>query len=157
MSQLRRFRPLDMPELNVALFGALLNFPWEMWQAPLYEGMAEASHLSAVTRCSWATLGDAVILVLAFAAVSMRAHSRNWVLQPTRMQAAMFVAAGLAVTLVLELIATRLDLPIWTWRYAAAMPVLPLLGVGVAPLAQWLVVPLATLWCVGRHLRGGRA
>ena len=28
-----------------------------------------------------------------------------------------------------------------TWSYAAAMPLVPWLGTGVAPLAQWLVVP----------------
>ena len=38
------------------------------------------------------------------------------------------------------------------WTYAAAMPVLPFLGIGFTPVAQWLVVPpRALFWAAHPH------
>src|SRR3546814_18807867 len=33
-----------------------------------------------------------------------------------------------------------------SWAYADVMPTLTLIGTGVAPVAQWVVVPLAAFW-----------
>jgi hypothetical protein len=38
-----------------------------------------------------------------------------------------------------------------SWTYAELMPTLPLLGIGLAPMAQWVVVPSASLAFAGRH------
>lgn len=140
------------PELNVLLFGFLLNFPWEMWQAPLYQGMADASHRTALVRCTLAALGDVVILLGAFWAVALVERRRAWIVAPRARTLAMFVGLGLFVTVVLELAATWMDIPVLSWRYSGAMPVIPILGVGLSPMAQWIVVPLATAWLVKRQL-----
>ena len=64
----RRFRVLTAtPEFNLVVFALLLNFPWEVLQAPLFEGMAAAPHSSVISACLQATLGDAVIMLLAHA------------------------------------------------------------------------------------------
>jgi len=48
------------------------------------------------------------------------------------------IALGAAYTILSE----WLNVPIRrSWSYTAAMPVLPWLGTGLAPLLQWLVVP----------------
>lgn len=39
------------------------------------------------------------------------------------------------------------------WSYGPSMPLL--LGVGVSPLAQWVVVPVVMLWLAKRYLRRG--
>ena len=44
-----------MPEWNVAIFALLLNFPWEVLQAPLFAGMAEAPFFEAIKGCSQGT------------------------------------------------------------------------------------------------------
>jgi len=36
-----RKSPLGVPEINIVIFGFLLNFVWEMLQVPLFEGMKE--------------------------------------------------------------------------------------------------------------------
>jgi hypothetical protein len=36
--------------------------------------------------------------------------------------------------------------------YAPAMPLLA--GIGLVPIAQWIVLPLITLWLTRRHLAG---
>jgi hypothetical protein len=34
-----------------------------------------------------------------------------------------------------------------SWAYASAMPVVPILGTGLSPVLQWLVVPAASfIW-----------
>ena len=51
------------------------------------------------------------------------------------------VAAGLAYTVYSEHLNTAQNV----WSYSAFMPVLSGLGTGLAPVAQWLVVPLLAL------------
>ena len=36
------------------------------------------------------------------------------------------------------------------WAYADAMPVIPIVEIGVSPLAQWLVIPLVGFWWAKR-------
>jgi hypothetical protein len=36
------------PEFNLAVFALLLNFPWEILQAPLFTGMADSRHVEVV-------------------------------------------------------------------------------------------------------------
>ena len=55
--------------------------------------------------------------------------------------AATALALGVAYTVYSE----HLNLARGAWTYAEAMPTLPWLGTGLAPLAQWLAVPAASL------------
>jgi hypothetical protein len=42
--------------------------------------------------------------------------------------------------------------PLARWSYAPAMPTLPILGTGVVPLLQLIVLPPLTIWFVRRQL-----
>lgn len=53
------------PWAALAGFAFLLNFAWEMDQAPLYRAMATAPHWTAVRICTLATAGDVAILLMA--------------------------------------------------------------------------------------------
>lgn len=139
-----------MPEPNIALFAFLLNFVWEMLQVPFFVAMPEMPHWQAVLVCARATVGDVEISLVAFWLVAAFAASgRRWVLRPGRRQIAIFVAAGVVVTVVLEMAATR----VWhRWAYSRLMPVLPMLDVGLVPILQWIVVPPLVVWLVRRQL-----
>lgn len=139
------------PEFNVALFAFLLNLPWELWQAPLFEGMAAAPHWDAVKACSRAALGDAVIALVAYAAVALVLRNRAWVASPSTPGALGFMACGLAITALIERLAVE---GVWIqgWSYSPLMPVVPGIGVGLSPLVQWLVLPPAVAWLVRRQL-----
>jgi hypothetical protein len=71
------------------------------------------------------------------------------VIAPTRGRVAGFVAVGLLITIVMERLATGLFA---RWAYADAMPVVPLLEVGLSPLLQWIVLPPLIVWFVRRQL-----
>jgi hypothetical protein len=142
-------RMIEAPETNVALFAFLLNLPWELAQVPLFAGMPNAQHWTAVLTCGRATLGDGVVALVAFWAVALAVWARAWVLAPTRGQVAGFVAVGVLITVVMERLATG---PLGRWAYADAMPVVPVLEVGLSPLLQWIALPPLIVWFVRRQL-----
>ena len=137
------------PEINLVVFALLLNFPWEVLQAPLFEGMAAAPHSAVIGACLQATLGDVAIMLLAHAMVAAATRRRRWLLVPSRYEVAGFIAVGVAITAVIEWLATRGR---WaqTWAYSAEMPVIPGIEIGLSPLLQWVVVPPLALWFVRR-------
>ena len=141
------------PEANVATFALLLNFPWEILQAPLYDGMASSSHATVTKACLQATLGDMVIMLMAHAAVAVGSRNRRWTVSASGGQLRLFVAFGLSITLLVESLAVR---GYWlsSWSYAPTMPVLPGTGIGLSPVLQWLILPPLTVWFARRQLVG---
>lgn len=142
-------RWLDLPEINVAIFAFLLNLAWEFAQVPLFAGMAQEAHWRAIQVCARATVGDVVIALVAFWSVAAACRSRRWILAATRLQVVGFVAVGASITVVMEWLATQV---LGRWAYAASMPTVPGLEVGVSPLLQWLLLPPAVVWFVRRQL-----
>ena len=138
-------------ELNVAVFALLLNFPWEIMQAPLFAGLADSSFIDAIKGCSQATLGDALIMLLAYWTVSGVAGSRHWILAPSSRQLSLFLAIGVLITVAIEWLATR-GYWIQSWTYSQAMPIVPGVGIGLSPLLQWIFLPLLVIWFVRRQL-----
>jgi hypothetical protein len=146
---MRLQRLLQTPELILAIFAFLLNLAWEVWQVPFFRGMADQPHWLGVKACTQATLGDAALALAAFWVTAMLARSRRWVLDPGKRDVAIFIGAGLVMTIVLESLATKV---LGRWSYNDNMPRLPVLGTGLLPLIQWLVVPALVLWFVRRQI-----
>src|SRR3546814_14768649 len=61
--------------------------------------------------------------------------------------AALAILGGLAYTIFSEWLNTEIR---GSWAYTDAMPQLPLVGSGLSPLAQWIVVPLIAFWWASR-------
>ena len=139
----------DTPEFNVLVFSFLLNLAWEFWQVPYFRGMAEQPHWLGVKACTQATFGDAGIALAAFWATSFLAGTRGWIERPRRSDVAIFICVGSIATIFLEWLATGLLL---RWDYADSMPRLPLLGTGLLPVLQWLVIPPLVIWLTGRQI-----
>ncbi|WP_018862168.1 MULTISPECIES: hypothetical protein [unclassified Thioalkalivibrio] len=146
-----RQRILALPEFNVAVFAFLLNYPWEFLQVPFFDDMPTMPHWEAVVFCTRATLGDVLIALAAFWGVAALARNRSWILQPTLRTVLLFVAIGVVITIGLEWHATEID---DRWQYADTMPTLPILGTGLLPLVQWVILPLLLIWFVRRQVRG---
>lgn len=146
-------RVLEAPEANVVAFAFLLNFPWEIWQMPLFRclEMFAWSYGEAVAFITIASAGDAAIAVVAFWTVAAATRARGWILGPAPSHVMGFVGVGLAITVVGEWFATRV---LNLWQYTEAMPTLPLLGTGLSPLLQWTLIPPLLVWLVRRQLSG---
>ncbi|HVS64651.1 MAG TPA: hypothetical protein VMT85_14240 [Thermoanaerobaculia bacterium] len=92
--------------------------------------------------------------MLGFWAGAAVQRTRRWVAHPRPAALAAFLATGVAATIVLEWLATE----VWHhWEYGPRMPTLPVLGTGLAPLLQWLLLPPLLIWIVRRQLQGAAA
>ena len=129
---------LNPPEIDISIFGFLLNFVWEIWQAPLFKSMDSLTHFEATLHCTLAALGDVVILLVAFWIVALAARSRHWIFHPKTIQVIGFIAIGIIITVVIEAMAIHV---LNRWQYAITMPTLPILGTGITPILQWLIIP----------------
>lgn len=133
------------------LFSFLVNFVWEMWQMPFYQGLSTMDHMDVVRSCTQASIGDGVISLLAFWSAAAVVQSRRWFLSLTPIPALMYWTVGIVITIVMEWLATG---SLNRWQYSAAMPQLPILGTGLLPLLQWTLLPAVILVLVQRQVRG---
>ena len=144
---------LRWPELSLATFAFLLNFPWENIQSPLFEGMASMLHRDAVQYCTRAAFGDVGITLIAFWIVAAASdHGRNWLLPSGRTPIAFFVIINVLISSAIEVLATSGR---WLegWTYSADMPILWGINVGLVPILQSIVLPPAALLLTRRQLR----
>ena len=144
---------LRWPELALAGFAFLLNFPGELIQSPLFEGMASMPHGKSVQYCTRAAFGDAGIMLVAFWAVAVASGcGRGWLQQSGNMPITLFTVIGVLITTVIEMLATSGR---WLegWSYSADMPVLWGINIGVVPILQWIILPPAAVLLARRQLR----
>ncbi len=140
---------LELPEFHVGLFSFLLNFVWEMQQMPFFAIPPEFTIFDVIKGCTQATLGDVGISVTAFWAVAVVAKSRQWIRRPTWRQVVGFILVGVLITIVFEAMATG---PLGRWAYADEMVTLPILGTGLVPTLQWIILPPMVVWFVKRQV-----
>lgn len=148
MLKIDLFRWLNTPELNVAIFSFLLNFFWEIRQMPYFQ-VSSDSYIDTINNCTLATFGDAGISVTAFVTVAAIAKSRRWIFRPNWWQVGIFISVGIIITIIFEALATGV---LNRWQYGEAMPTLPVLGTGLLPVLQWLIIPPLIIWFVKRQL-----
>lgn len=122
---------------------ALAHLVWEIVQLPLYtlwRTGTRGEQAFAVLHC---TGGDLLIagsgLLMALVAVG----DRQWPDERFARVAGLTVAIGILYTIYSEWLNTSVRL---SWSYSELMPVMPLVGTGLSPLLQWLVVPAVALW-----------
>lgn len=147
-------RFLGLPEVHIAIFSYLLNFQWELFQMPLFSGFNGIEYYDAILHCTQATFGDVVISLIAFLAASAAVRSRRWLLEDNGIAIGVFFLTGLMITVCFELLATG---PLNRWEYADIMPLIPFTGVGVSPVAQWVLIPALVVWFSRRQLRANDA
>ncbi|KAF0190904.1 MAG: hypothetical protein FD165_2275 [Gammaproteobacteria bacterium] len=136
-------------EFHFFLFGLVCNFVWEMLQMPLFAFPADRSLAEINLTCLQASAGDAMMLVVMFWIAAAMVKSRAWIFHLNRYRITLFLAPGIVMTVVFEALATG---SLNRWLYGKAMPTLPVLGTGIVPIAQWLVIPLLVLWLVRKRL-----
>ena len=121
-----------------ALIVFALNFVWEMAQGKWFASMQGLPFWHATLLCLRATIGDLAITAAAFAVAAAVVKDVIWpVGQRVVFATTLFIAFGLAVSITYELLAVSAG----KWHYGERMPTL--FGLGVLPLLQWLMLPVA--------------
>mgnify|MGYP001562213277 FL=1 len=121
-----------------------LHLLWENLQAPLYEGFV--SFQQHFWICFKATSGDLLFMLIIYAALAIAHRNPFWVAErsayahPATWIITLLLGALLAVSF--ELWAVYVD---HRWQYADAMPLLPILRIGLTPVLQMVFVPLIAL------------
>ena len=127
-------------------------FAWEMLQAPAFTGMPPG-WWPATAVCALAAVGDGVLVVVVFALCALLFRDWRWFSPPRAARYAVVVAAAVVVQVVIEWIMVyRLG----RWGYGPRQPIVPLLGVGVLPVVQPVVLLPAVFWALAR-MSGGEA
>ncbi|GIK96246.1 MAG: hypothetical protein BroJett029_04550 [Alphaproteobacteria bacterium] len=132
---------------------ALGNLLWEFAQLPLYTIWHEGRTgeiLFAVIHC---TGGDILIASMALLGALIVAGNARWPNARFRPVTATAIVGGLDYTVFSEWLNTEIR---GSWAYTELMPQLPLIGSGVSPLAQWIVVPMAAFWWARRPFATGQ-
>jgi hypothetical protein len=133
-----------------AILAMGLHLLWEIGQLPFYTLWEEASAWRIALYVAHCTLGDVLIATLSYLAVALAWRQVDWPRPRPWTGGILLVAMGFGYTVFSE----------WynvyragAWAYAETMP--RILGIGLMPLLQWLVVPVVMLVLI-RRTRIGR-
>lgn len=143
-SALKRAVPVEVDLLILSFLG---HFAWELLQAPFFSSLQGTGHFEGVLICLRATLGDLGIALAAFWSAVWLGGGRGWVARPTVGTVILFLGFGLVTTIGFEFVSTEV---LNRWSYGAGMPRLPIVGTGITPLLQWLIIPTLVLWYLKR-------
>jgi hypothetical protein len=122
------------------LAAAVGHLAWEIAQLPLFTLWYSASSgklVGAVLHC-W--IGDLAISAATLLLALAGSGTADWPLRRGVIVAGIVVALSVGYTTYSEYLNTVVR---QSWAYSPAMPTL--LGVGLSPLAQWVIVPVAAL------------
>ena len=134
------------PEFSLVVWGLLLNGIWEFAHSSLFTDHSQGWYYVLWSRLH-CTVGDIMILLACFWLTSVLFQTRGW---PIRSKFVVpwvaFVTFGLGYTVFSEWMNTQVR---GSWTYANDMP--SLLGIGLTPILQWLVVPPTILWIIRKQ------
>lgn len=122
---------------------ALAHLVWEIAQLPLYtlwQTGTKGAQIFAVLHC---TGGDILIAGSSLLTALALVGRRGWPEDGFAFVASMTMVIGFGYTIYSEWLNTAVRV---SWTYSELMPVVPWIGTGLSPLAQWLVVPTLALW-----------
>jgi hypothetical protein len=124
------------------------NLVWEILQLPLYTLWATGTRREQAFAVLHCTIGDAMIAGLSLLAALALFARAAW----PRAGVARVYAGSLAFGVVYTIFSEWLNTSVrGSWTYSDLMPVVPVIGTGLAPLLQWFVVPTLAQWiAVGR-------
>lgn len=117
----------------------LLHVVWENAQAPLYAGYQSFSQHFSI--CFVGAIGDVVITLFVLAFI--------WLLKKDKPQT---ISDFLALAIVGFIVAVAIEqnaLLAGKWSYAPAMPIIPWLNVGLAPIIQMTILLPLSFYIVG--------
>jgi len=126
---------------------AIFHLVWESLHLPLYT----IWHTGTVREIAFAvlhcTVGDLMIASLSLLVALLVVGDRAWPSERFGPAMAATLVTGVGYTVYSEWANTVVRK---TWAYSELMPTMPILGTGLSPLMQWLIVP-AVAFAAIRH------
>lgn len=132
------------------LVSAIANLAWETAQMPLYTLWRSGTRRDVASAILHCTAGDVLIAATAMLLALALLGSPDWPAKSRWRVGVCTVLFGVAYTIYSEYLNTVVRS---AWTYTEAMPVLPVVGIGLAPLVQWVAVPVVALLVACRPRR----
>jgi hypothetical protein len=123
--------------VSVFIVAVLLNYLWELAQAPLYVGL-ERYTAAVFWHCFVASLGDGFMVLLIVVAGRISLRRWDWFEHPGVPGYLVMFITGLTLAVLAESVAVHI---LGRWQYTVNMPTVPGLDVGLVPIAQMLLLP----------------
>jgi len=124
--------------ITLVVIAFLLNVVWENAQAPLFAGYLSLSQ--HFTICLWATIGDVVFTLSVYFGISLLKNDFGWITRLSGKDIAVIAVMGFFLAVGIEWRALLFG----KWNYTDAMPIVPYLRVGLAPVLQMtLLLPFS--------------
>lgn len=120
------------------LFSFLLNFVWEVTQAPLYTatGLGTRNIAPFIAIRWWVSFGDAFTILAAYLITSVIFRNKRWIAETILGPWVVFFSGLVAWQAGVEYFSVY----VWhRWAYGAFMPTI--FGIGISPLLQMLILP----------------
>lgn len=125
---------------RIAILAFVLNLTWELAQGPLYEGYVyDFQHISF---CTLASVADVLMVLLLYQGFASILKEPFWMGSPTVGRVLTLMSVGALGAILAEIRHT------WegNWAYAASMPLLPFVEVGLSPVLQFTLLPALVYW-----------
>ncbi len=135
--------------VRYGLFIAVANLAWESAHLPLYTLWTEGGDgdlLFAVVHC---TVGDLMIAFATLCSALLLTGNIAYPNQRFNRVLGLTVGSGIAYTFFSEWLNVSIR---QSWAYSDLMPVVPITGTGISPVAQWIFIPLFGLLWARRKL-----
>ncbi len=122
--------------ITIILLAFLFNVAWEILQMPLY--IARVYGWYHILFCVLASIADIIMVLLIYFGFALIYKNALWVnkLNTKRIILLMLIGGVGAV------LAEIRHLSIGTWSYADAMPLIPVVHVGLSPILQFMILPI---------------
>jgi len=144
-------RPRIAVPCRYLAFVAAANLVWETVQLPLYTIWREGSPYDLAVAVVHCTGGDVLIATVSLTLAWALVGGRAWPARRYGLVAAVAIVLGVVYTVFSE----RYNVGVRaTWDYSDLMPMVPFLGVGLSPVAQWIAIPIAGFLWAGRAIAG---
>lgn len=133
----------SIPEIQLLMLALPLELLWEVAQFPLYTVWHEGDWSYILYGLAHCTLGDLIILLIAYWIVALLKRDRYWYLNTVVPSGVLFTLMGTTYTVYSEIMNVRIK---GTWGYTELMPLIPVVNIGAMPFLQWLLIPPILLW-----------
>lgn len=127
-------------QIYLFLLAIPLHLIWEVAQIRAYE-FPETGLMTDVIGCLLPTLGDGLMTLIIFWTGWAVFRDSRWILKPALKGYLLMFVIGIFLAIIVELNALYLT---GAWRYSEQMITISVLGVGLLPLLQMVLLPPIT-------------
>jgi hypothetical protein len=134
----------------VVIFGWAfgLNLVWEVLHTVFYV-CSSYIYTETLRDILEATIGDSVITLCLYGLGIVYHQKMTWIYHCTHRDCLFLMGSGVLLALLIEFFSIHI---FDRWEYNALMPLIPGLGVGVTPVVQLALLPMATFFLTTRLL-----